>query len=74
MSLFHERKQKVGETVDQYAQELRRLYQKAYPESLQGSEDVERMGKTLLASQFLAGLRIEIKRNVTGSEQPGDLE
>ena len=33
-SLFHERKQGEGESVDQYAQELRRLHQKAYPESL----------------------------------------
>lgn len=33
-SLFHERKQKPGESVDAYAQELRRLHHKAYPESI----------------------------------------
>lgn len=73
-SLFHERRQKAEESVDSYAQELRRLYQKAYPESLQGSEDAEKIGKTLLASQFLSGLRTEIKRRVTGSEHSHDLE
>ena len=73
-SLFHERKQKPGESVDQYAQELQRLHQKAYPESLRGSEDAEQIGKTLLASQFLTGLRPEIKKNVTGSEQFGEID
>ena len=73
-SLFHERKQGEGESVDQYAQALRRLHQKAYPESLQGSEDAERMGRTLLASQFVSGLKPAIKRSVTGSEQPNDIE
>lgn len=29
-SLFHERRQKRGESVDDYAQDLRRLYQRAY--------------------------------------------
>ena len=71
-SLFHDRKQKSGETVDQYAQELRRLHQKAYPESIRGSADAEKIGKTLLASQFVAGLRPDIKKAVTGSDQSGD--
>ena len=73
-SLFHDRKQKTGESVDSYAQELRRLYQKAYPESMQGSEDAEKIGKTLLASQFLSGLHTEIKKRVTGSEHSCDIE
>ena len=73
-SLFHERKQKGGETVHQYAQELRRLHQNAYPESHSGSEDAKKMGRILLASQFVSGLRPEIKKGVTGSEQPGNIE
>ena len=60
--------------VDAYAQELRRLYQKADPESLCGSEDAEKVGKTLLASQFVDGLRPEIKKSITGSDQSGDIE
>ena len=73
-NLFHDRKQKPGETVDQYAQELRWLYQKAYPDNLHGSKDAEKMGKTLLASQFVSGLRTEIKKHVTGSDQPDNIE
>ena len=73
-SLFHERRQAREESVDQYAQELRRLYHKAYPESLRGSEDAECIGKTLLASQLVAGLKPEIKKSVAGCEQSGDLE
>ena len=73
-SLFHGRKQKNEESVDNYAQELRRLYQRAYPESFQGSVDAERMGKTLLASQFVSGLRSEIKKGVTSSNQSCNIE
>ena len=73
-SLFHEQKQRPGESVDQYAQELRRLHQKAYPESLRGSEEAKQIGKTLLASQFLKGLHLEIKKNVTVSEQSGEID
>ena len=32
------------------------------------------MGRTLLASQFASGLKPAIKRRVTGSEQPNDIE
>jgi hypothetical protein len=42
------------------------LYQKAYPESLCGSGDAEKIGKTL---QFVAGLKPEIKKSVMGSDQ-----
>ena len=44
-SLFHDRKQKANETVDAYAQDLRRLYQKAYPESLCRSGDAENLDR-----------------------------
>ncbi len=73
-SLFHDRKQKPGETVDTYAQELRRLHQKAYPESIRGSADAEKIGKTLLASQFIAGLNPEIKKRATGNEHSDDMD
>ena len=60
--------------MDQYAQELRWLYHKAYLESLRGSEDAKCIGRTLLASQFVAGFRPEIKKSVTSCEQYGDIE
>ena len=50
MSLFHKRKQKSGETVDESADELRHLHQRTYPESLRGSKDAERMAIGLTVS------------------------
>ena len=38
-SIFRERRQKVEESVDAYAQDLQQLFQKAYPTALQGSKD-----------------------------------
>ena len=36
MSHFHQRKQKTGETVNDYAQDLRKLFHKAYPTTSRG--------------------------------------
>ena len=66
--LFHERKQKSKESVEEYAQDLNRLYQRAYPHSERGSADAERMGQTVLAYQFVAGLKPEIRLKVAGHE------
>ena len=66
--LFHERKQKPQESVEEYAQDLNKLYQQAYPQSEKGSEEAEKMGKTVLAYQFAAGLKPEIRLKVTGTE------
>ena len=65
--LFHERKQ-VKESVEEYAQDLNRLYQRAYPHSERGSADAEKMGQTVLAYQFVAGLKPEIRLKVAGHE------
>lgn len=67
-SLFHDRKQRPGESVDAYAQELRRLFQKAYPIAQRGSHEAESMGKSVLAYQFVTGLRTELKSKVAGLE------
>ena len=71
-SLFHDRKQDVRETVDSYAQDLRRLFLKAYPSVQQGSKEAEELGKSVLASQFIAGLRMELKKKIAGQE--GDID
>ena len=62
-TLFHERKQKSKEDVDTYAQDLRNLFQKAYPTARQGSKE---MGKSVLSRQFAAGLLPESKVKVAG--------
>ena len=49
-SLFHERKQGEKESVDSYAQALKVLFHKAYPNTQRGSPEAESMGKAVLAS------------------------
>ena len=63
-SIFRERRQKIGESVDAYAQDLQQLFQKAYPKALQGSDDARVMGRAVLSNQFIGGLLSELKRKV----------
>lgn len=70
-SQFHERKQGPQESVYTFAQDLRQLFQKAYPSISCGSQEAEEMEKAVLASQFLAGLNRDIKSKLTGCD--GDL-
>ena len=67
-SLFHQRKQESSETVDQYAQDLRRLFYRAYPKVNQGSEEAEDFGRSVLAHQFVAGLSPTLRSKVAGNE------
>ena len=71
-SLFHDRKQRAEESVDEYAQDLQQLFLKAYPRVQQGSSEAEQLGKSVLASQFVAGLRGNIKLKLVGSD--GDFD
>ena len=54
--------------MDNYAQSLRGLFHKAYPSALRGSIEAESMGRAVLASQFVSGLRPEIKAKIAGTE------
>ena len=63
-SAFHERKQGRKESVDTYAQELQRLFQRAYPSAVRGNTDAQEMGQAVLSSQFVGGLVPEIKRKI----------
>ena len=67
-NVFHERKQGQKESVDKYPQDLWQLFFRAYPSSRQGSQEAEDMGQSVLACQFVAGLRQEIKEKVVGIE------
>lgn len=71
-SLFHQRKQGERETVDAFAQVLKSLFHKAYPSGQRGSLETESMGKAVLASQFVAGLVLELRAKVAGHE--GDMD
>ena len=67
-SLFHERKQTDKETVDTFAQDLRRLSHKAYPSSKRGGQEAEQITQTVLTNQFVAGLQSNIKAKIAGTE------
>ena len=67
-SLFHDWKQQNSESVDKFAQDSRKLYNKAYPPSMRGGEEAEAMGNTVLASQFVAGLKPDIRKKIAGCE------
>ena len=58
--------------MDQYAQELRKLFYRAYPRTNQATEEVEGFGRSVLAYQFVAGLKRNLQSKVAGVE--GDLE
>ena len=70
--LFHNRQQQDKETVDEFAQELQKLYNLAYAGATSEGPQAERMGQTLLANQFVTGLRPDLKRKLIGVE--GSLE
>ena len=67
-NLFHQRKQVEGESVDAYAQDLRKLFYKAYPRACQGNEQAEDLEHSVLAYQFVAGLNSSLKIKVAGVE------
>ena len=60
-SKFHERKQLPTESVDSYAQDLKKLYSKVYSGAQRGSKEAEAMGRSVLAYQFVAGLLPHLK-------------
>ena len=55
--MFHSRKQGATESVDDYAQELRKLHSKAYSTAMSGNADAENVGQIVLVNQFVSGLR-----------------
>ena len=67
-SLFHDRKQQHHVTVDEYAQDVRRLFYQAYPRAQQGTQETEDMGRSVLAYQFVAELRSNLKSKQAGIE------
>ena len=54
--------------MEDYAQDLNRLYQRPYPYSERGSVEAEKLGQIVLTYQFVAGLKPEIILKVAGNE------
>ena len=66
--MFHQRRQGPDESVDEYAQELRKLFSKAYPPTYHGTPEAELLGKSVLSNQFVAGLEPGLHKKLTGVE------
>lgn len=66
--MFHSRKQGPTESVDDFAQELRKLHSKAYSATMGGNPEAEKVGQIVLVNQFVSGLRSELQAKVVGVE------
>ena len=55
-------------SLDEYAEALKKLFVKAYSNLPRGGQEAETMGQSVLANQFVAGLRAALKAKVVGSE------
>ena len=71
-SLFHDRKQQTHETVDEYAQDVCRLFYQANPQAQQGTQETEDRGRSVLDYQFVAGLKPYLKSKLAGIEGTSD--
>ena len=54
--LFHSHRQGQKESVDDFAQELRKLHTRAYVAATCASTEAEKVGQTVLVNQFVSGL------------------
>lgn len=63
-SVFHRRSQRVGESVDDFAQQMVQLYGRAYPYFVQN--DIEH-GKRVLVNAFVAGLLPYLHTRLAGA-------
>ena len=66
--LFHDRQQGFKETVDEFAQDLKKLFARAYPGVGRGGPEAEKMGQSVLTNKFIAGLRSDLKQKIVGTE------
>ena len=66
---FHDHCQSPNETVDEFAQELNKLFHKAYSNLIRGGAEAEAVGQFVLANQFKSGLCLVLKSKVVGTEE-----
>ena len=68
-TMFHQRRQGPDESVDEYAQELRKLFYKAYPPTYHGTPEAELLDRSVLSNQFVADLEPGLQKKLTGVEE-----
>ena len=54
--------------MDEFVQDLRKLYAKAYAGLTKGTPEAENMGQAVLARQFVADLQPNLQSKVIGME------
>ena len=69
---FHDCCQSTKESVDKFAQELKKLFRNTYYSLTKGGTEAKAIGETVLANQFVSGLQLELESKVVGFE--GNLE
>lgn len=62
--LFHSQKQGSKESVDDFAQDLRKLHSRAYSTTMYANPEAEKVGQIVLAIQFISGLRPELQASL----------
>ena len=67
-SAFHSRQQRERESVDEYAQDLRHLFHRAYPAAKKGNKETEEVCKVVLTNQFVVGRAPAVKEKLAGAE------
>ena len=70
--LFHSRQQGAKESVDDFAQELRKLHSRAYSAATYAYPKAEKVGQMVLANQFISGLRPKLQPKIVGMEASMD--
>ena len=66
--LFHSCRQGQKESVDDFAQELRKLHTRAYAAATCVNAEAEKVGQIVLVNQFVSGLRPELQAKIVGIE------
>ena len=69
-SRFHERRKGPKESVDDYAQDIQRLFHWVYASAQHEGVGAEAMGQSVLHHQFVAGLWTDLKVKVIGCTGP----
>ena len=66
--LFHDQRQKAKESVDEYAERLKKLFARAYSNSRREGQEAEGMGQVVLENKFVSGCLPELKAKMVGQE------
>lgn len=64
--MSHSRQQGANDSVDDFAQELRKLHAKAYSTATSSNPEAEKVSQIVLVNQCVSGLQSELQAKVVG--------